>query len=108
MSLFHEAWLGKTTDYANEAVVDRSGNGATRRTAERYQGLIGGALRECSRVLKDEGWLSLVFSNSTGAMWALVQRAVAAAGFQIDAEHIAVLDKGQRSVKGLASGSRMS
>jgi hypothetical protein len=37
-------------------------------------------------------------------MWALVQRAVASAGFTIDADHIAVLDKGQRSVKGLASG----
>jgi len=104
MSLFHEAWIGPVTDHANEAVVDRSGNGATRRTAERYEGLIAGALRECNRVLKDGGWLSLVFSNSSGAMWALVQRAVAAAGFEIDADHIAVLDKGQRSVKGLASG----
>lgn len=104
MSLFHEAWLGRTTEYANEAVVDRSGNGVQRRTAERYEGLIADALRECSRVLKDGGWLSLVFSNSSGAMWALVQRAVTAAGFSIDADHIAVLDKGQRSVKGLASG----
>lgn len=104
MSLFHEAWLGTVTDHSNEAVVDRSDNGGPRRTAERYEGLITGALRECNRVLKDGGWLSLVFSNSSGAMWALVQRAVAAAGFEIDADHIAVLDKGQRSVKGLASG----
>lgn len=104
MSLFHEAWLGRTTEHEHEAVVDRSGNGKKRRTAERYEGLIAGALRECNRVLKDGGWLSLVFSNSSGAMWALVQRAVASAGFTIDADHIAVLDKGQRSVKGLASG----
>ena len=104
MSLFQEAWLGGTTDHDREAVVDRSGNGAKRRTAERYEALIAGALSECHRVLKPHGRLSLVFSNSSGAMWALVQRAVAAARFVIDADHITVLDKGQRSVKGLASG----
>ncbi len=104
MSLFQEAWLGGTTDHEREAVVDRSGNGTKRRTAERYEGLIAGALGECHRVLKPDGWLSLVFSNSSGAMWALVQRAVAAARFVIDADQITVLDKGQRSVKGLASG----
>jgi 16S rRNA G966 N2-methylase RsmD len=104
MSLFQEAWLGRMTDPAREAVVDRSGNGTTRRTAERYERLVADALRECHRVLKPDGWLSLVFSNSSGAMWALVQRAVADAGFAIDADQIVVLDKGQRSVKGLASG----
>lgn len=104
MSLFQEAWLGGTTDHEREAVVDRSGNGTKRRTAERYEGLIAGALSECHRVLKPDGWLSLVFSNSSGAMWALVQRAVAAARFVIDTDQITVLDKGQRSVKGLASG----
>lgn len=104
MSLFHEAWLGRTTDHANEAVVDRSSNGSTRRTPERYEALIAGALQECYRVLKPGGWLSLVFSNSSGAMWGLVQRAVSSASFVIDADRIAVLDKGQRSVKGLASG----
>ena len=104
MSLFHEAWLGRITDPAHEAVVDRSGNGTTRRTAERYEQLIAEALRECHRVLKPGGWLSLVFSNSSGAMWALVQRAVTHAGFAIDSDQIVVLDKGQRSVKGLASG----
>ncbi len=35
-------------------------------------------------------------------MWALVQRAVHEAGFTIEA--VSVLDKGQRSVKGLSSG----
>lgn len=102
MNLFQEAWLGEITDHEHEAVVDRSGNGETRRTTERYERLISDALREGHRVLKPDGWLSLVFSNSSGAMWALVQRAVRAAGFAID--HVAILDKGQRSVKGLASG----
>lgn len=102
MNLFQEAWIGSLTDHADEAVVDRSGNGAQRRTAERYERLIRDSLKEAHRVLKDRGWLSLVFSNSSGAMWALVQRAVQDAGFVV--EQATILNKGQRSVKGLASG----
>lgn len=104
MNLFQEAWLGTLTDHTQEAVVDRSGNGATKRTAARYERLLTDALRECHRVLKPEGWLSLVFSNSSGEMWALLQRAIREAGFVLDPDRITLLDKGQRSVKGLASG----
>lgn len=102
MNLFQETWLGSQTDHAKEAVVDRCGNGAQRRTAERYEQLITSSLVEGRRVLKDGGWLSIVFSNSSGKMWALLQRSVAEAGFELDA--VTLLDKGQRSVKGLASG----
>jgi DNA modification methylase len=102
MNLFQEAWIGAFTDHEREAVVDRSGNGKTRRTAERYENLITDSLRECHRVLKPGGWMSLVFSNSAGEMWALVQRSLHTAGFSLVA--ISILDKGQRSVKGLASG----
>jgi 16S rRNA G966 N2-methylase RsmD len=103
MSLFHEAWLGKITDSSLEAVVDRISNGANR-SAARYERLLTEALRECARVLKPGGWISLVFGNSSGAVWSLVQRAVAAAGLAIDPTKVATLHKGQRSVKGLASG----
>jgi DNA methylase len=102
MNLFQEAWLGHFTAHQNEAVVDRSGNGKKRRTAERYERLITDSLREAHRVLKVGGWLSLVFSNSSGEMWALVQRAMLGAGFVL--EDVAILNKGQRSVKGLTSG----
>jgi DNA modification methylase len=102
MNLFQEAWLDDFTNHENEAVVDRSGNGSKRRTIERYERLITDSLREAHRVLKPTGWLSLVFSNSSGEMWALVQRAIQAGGFRL--EVVTILDKGQRSVKGLASG----
>jgi DNA modification methylase len=102
MNLFQEAWLGIHTDHEHEAVVDRSSNGKTKRTAERYERLITDSLKEAHRVLKPGCWLSLVFSNSSGTMWGLVQRAIQAAGFKL--EHVAILNKGQRSVKGLASG----
>lgn len=102
MNLFQEAWLGSFTEHENEAVVDRARNGKGRRTAERYERLITSSLCEAHRVLKPNGRLSLVFSNSSGEMWALVQRAMLAAGFAL--EDVAILSKGQRSVKGLASG----
>ncbi len=103
MNLFHEAWLGSTTDPAAEAVVDRVQTDS-HRSAARYEQLLTEALAECKRVLKDAGCISMIFGNSAGAMWQLVQRAIRDAGLQVVPEHTAVLDKGQRSVKGLASG----
>ena len=43
--------------------------------------------------------------NSSGRIWGLVQRALRDAGFKAAPVHVAILDKGQRSVKGLNSGS---
>lgn len=101
MNLFQEVWLGVQTDHTREAVVDRT-PGPGGRTAERYEALLVAALQECRRVLKPSGHLALVFSNSSGAMWSLIQRTIAASGLCL--RHVTLLDKGQRSVKGLASG----
>jgi hypothetical protein len=49
--------------------------------------------------------MSVVFGNSNGRIWGLVQRAIRDAGFKAAPVHVAILDKGQRSVKGLNSGS---
>ncbi len=102
MNLFQEAWLDDFTDHAQEAVVDRSGRGENHRSFERYEELIANSLEEASRVLREDGWLSIVFSNSDGRMWALLQRATLTAGFEL--KEVTLLNKGQRSVKGLASG----
>lgn len=106
MALFQEGWLGTFTDVSQEAVIDRSrsGNGSEHRSSERYERLITDALRECRRILKPGGRISMVFGNSSGRVWALVQRAIVAAGLEIEPDRLVVLNKGQRSVKGLASG----
>jgi 16S rRNA G966 N2-methylase RsmD len=104
MNLFHEAWLGEVTDHASEAVVHTTGkrkNGA----AERYEGLLRAAFAEAFRILKPGAYMSVVFGNSSGRIWGLVQRAMREAGFKASPAHVAILDKGQRSVKGLNSGS---
>lgn len=105
MNLFQEAWLRRFTDHAREAVVDRSGSGPNRRTTNRYEELLAAAFKECWRALKPNGWMSVVFSNSSGEIWALLQRSLGAAGFVVEAEGLTLLDKGQRSVKGLSSGT---
>ena len=104
MNLFHEAWLGTTTDHTREAVMHTTGrkkNGA----ADRYERLLRNAFAEAFRVLKPGRYLSVVFGNSDGKIWGLVQRAIRDAGFGSVPVHVAILDKGQRSVKGLNSGS---
>jgi 16S rRNA G966 N2-methylase RsmD len=102
MALFQEAWLGTFTDHRLEAVIDRGARKA--RGASRYENLLAAALAECRRIVRPGGWITMVFGNSSGAVWALVQRAVQQAGLAIDADTVAILNKGQRSVKGLASG----
>lgn len=102
MSLFHEAWLGRLTDDSSEAVLHTSG--PKRVTAfARYESLLRGAFAEAWRVLQPGRFMSVVFGNSSGAVWHLVQRALRDAGFGSPI-HVAILDKGQRSIKGLNSG----
>jgi DNA modification methylase len=102
MSLFQEVWLGDFTDVTKEAVIATSvKNGAT---ASRYEALLTGALNECRRVLKPGAYLSMVFSNSRGEVWAMAQRALRKSGLMLVPELLSSINKGQRSVKGLASG----
>jgi 16S rRNA G966 N2-methylase RsmD len=102
MALFQEAWLEGFTDVTKEAVVDRGTK--KQRSASRYEQMLTKALNECRRILKPDGRVSMVFGNSTGSMWSLVQRSIQNAGLVIEPDQLVVLDKGQRSVKGLASG----
>ena len=102
MNLFQEAWLDSITDPTKEAVIDRIETGHNR-TPERYEKLLTDALIECKRVVKPGGYITMVFGNSSGSIWKIVQRSIKSAGLIIIPELISILDKGQRSVKGLTS-----
>lgn len=104
MNLFHEAWLGEVTDHSSEAVVHTTGK-RKKGASERYEILLRSAFAEAFRILKPGRYMSVVFGNSSGRIWGLVQRAIREAGFKAAPVHVAILDKGQRSVKGLNSGS---
>ena len=104
MSLFHEAWLGEITNNTSEAVVYTTGK-RKKGSADRYRALLEGAFSEAFRILKPGRYMSVVFGNSSGRIWGLVQRSLRNAGFKAAPVHVAILDKGQRSVKGLNSGS---
>lgn len=104
MNLFHEAWLGKTTQCKSEAVVYTTGK-RRKNAGIRYESLLRKSFEEAYRALKPGSHMSVVFGNSLGSIWGLVQRALREAGFKAAPVHVAILDKGQRSVKGLSSGS---
>ncbi|MGC1520167.1 MAG: DNA methyltransferase [Steroidobacteraceae bacterium] len=104
MNLFQEAWLDRRTDDAEEAVIHTNGKRGED-AALRYEDLLGRALAEAHRILKPGRHLSLVFGNSSGRVWSMVQRMLRVSGFDSRPVHIGILDKGQRSVKGLNSGS---
>ena len=104
MNLFHEAWLGTMTDHAREAVMHTTGKKRSG-AAARYEVLLRRAFSEAFRILRPGRYMSVVFGNSDGRIWSLVQRAIHGAGFEAVPVHVAILDKGQRSVKGLNSGS---
>src|SRR6185503_13841686 len=93
----------QVTEHDKEAVMHTTG-ARKAGAADRYEALLAGAFAEAFRVLKPGRFMSVVFGNSSGAVWMLAQRALRAAGFA-EPCHVAILDKGQRSVKGLSSGS---
>lgn len=105
MNLFHEAWLHNKTENHNEAVIKTTGNKKDKeQSRETYKEILTNAFKQARRILKDGGCLSIVFGNSKGDIWSLAQSAFKDAGFIHRPVSISILDKGQRSVKGLNSG----
>lgn len=104
MNLFQEAWLGETTDHSREAVIHTTGK-RRKGSRERYREVLYNSFSEAFRVLRPGRYMSVVFGNSSGRIWGVVQRVLRDAGFNESPVQVAILDKGQRSVKGLKSGS---
>src|SRR5262249_9750858 len=76
-SFLWEAWLQRFTDETLEAVVNRSrARAAGGKSVDEYESLLAGAFGEVRRVLRPEGWASVVFHNSDDAVWSALQRAV--------------------------------
>ena len=98
-NLIWEAWLGRVTDPALEAVVNRSlslANGG--KTLDDYSELMASSMAEMARVLKPGGWATVVFHNTNGAVWRSLRGAAASAGFEF--HEASSLDRKQKSHKG--------
>ncbi len=79
MNFLWESWLGVYTDNREEAIVNK----VQSKGVDEYQSLLTDAFREMRRVLKKEGWLTIVFHNSSDAVWQALQTAIANAGLAI-------------------------
>lgn len=89
----NEAWLGMLTDRADEAIVSPSqGKGVAE-----YGRLLSQIFGETARVLRPEGYATVVFHASKPAVWEALGDALRASGFAV--ELTSVLDKSQISFK---------
>ncbi|MDI3469907.1 MAG: hypothetical protein OJF62_001970 [Pseudolabrys sp.] len=98
-NLIWESWLGRLTDTAREAVVNRSlAQEKGGKSLATYADLIGSAMREIARVLKPEGWATIVFHNTDADVWQAIRDAAESAGFAF--HEASALDRRQQSHKG--------
>jgi DNA modification methylase len=79
MNFLWESWLRQHTDTREEAII----NSVQGKGANEYRDLLTRAFRECRRVLKDDGWMTVIFHNSSREVWAALQTAIGDAGFAI-------------------------
>lgn len=81
MNFLWESWLGKHTDNAEEAIISK----AQGKSIDDYQILLCRAFLEVNRVLRSDGWMCVVFHNSSEKIWKALQRAIMDSGFEVRA-----------------------
>ncbi|HIH77324.1 MAG TPA: hypothetical protein HA341_00085 [Halobacteria archaeon] len=97
LNFLWEAWLGVFTDNKDEAIVNKvQGKGV-----KEYEELMTASVKEIYRVLKPGRWMTMVFHNSSDAVWQAIQNALNKAGFVIAT--IGTFDKKQKSFKQVTS-----
>jgi 16S rRNA G966 N2-methylase RsmD len=92
-----EAWHRVITDSNPEAIID---SGKEKDILD-YQALMRACFEEYARVLKPGRWMTVVFSNSSNAVWRAIQEALGTAGFVV--ADVRTLDKQQGSYRQVTS-----
>jgi hypothetical protein len=92
-----EAWHRVFTSPAQEAVIDRPKS----KGLNEYQDLMRRCFEEYHRLLKPGRWMTVVFSNSSNAVWRAIQEAMGTAGFIV--ADVRTLDKQQGSFRQVTS-----
>lgn len=87
LNILVEAWHRVISDAEPEAIVDR----AKEKDISVYQALMRSCFEEYARALKPGRWMTVVFSNSSNAVWRAIQEALGTAGFVV--ADVRTLDK---------------
>ena len=99
LNFFVESWHRLTTDATPEAIVDQ----AKHKGLVEYEMLMKECLTEYYRVLKPGRWMTMVFHNSSNAVWAAIQESLSSAGFVV--ADVRTLDKQQGSYRQVTSSA---
>ena len=92
-----ESWLKVHTNNKSEAIENKvQGKGPND-----YRQLMIACFRECYRVIKPGGWMTVEFSNTKASVWNSIQTALSDAGFVI--ANVSALDKQQGSFKAVTT-----
>jgi 16S rRNA G966 N2-methylase RsmD len=94
-----ESWHRVLTNSEPEAIVDQ----AKHKGLHEYQDLMRRCFAEYCRVLKPGRWMTVVFSNSSNAVWRAIQEAMGTAGFVV--ADVRTLDKQQGSYRQVTSSA---
>lgn len=97
LSYLTEAWHKVYTESKPEAIVDEPKS----KGLHEYQDLMRRCFSEYHRVLKPGRWMTVVFSNSSNAVWRAIQEAIGRAGFVV--ADVRTLDKEQGSYRQVTS-----
>lgn len=102
LNLLVEAFLAVITNPQEEAIVDRSKEDkSAQKGIEEYHDLLRSVMGEYFRVLRPGRWLTVVFSNTSAAVWNSISSAIQGAGFVIS--NVSTLDKGQLGFKAITT-----
>jgi len=93
VNFINEAWLGRVTDPADEAIVSPHQG----KTVDDYEHLLCQAFREVHRVLRPDGCATVVFHSASAQVWNALRNACKQAGFSVT--DTSVLNKTQASFK---------
>jgi len=93
VSFISEAWLRKTTNRLEEAIVSPHQG----KSVHDYERLLVGAFAEAFRILKRGHYMTVVFHSTRPAVWDALRKAWESAGFQM--VRSSILDKTQASFK---------
>jgi len=92
-----ESWHRVFTDAKPEAIVDQ----AKEKDLLDYESLMQKCLKKYCDILKPGRWMTMVFHNSSNAVWAAIQEALTGAGFVV--ADVRTLDKQQGSYRQITS-----